>query len=73
MLRYLTDGLYQTETARFVSASGRPKYYYATDNIHSGQYRGLLPHDLIDICVMDDLYFHSSLERRRLPPARCSF
>ncbi len=62
-LRFLTDGHYDVDTGLFYSESGRPKYYYATDSVHSEQYRGLGPHDLVDIAVMHELHFHANTER----------
>ena len=32
-----------------MAADGRPKFYYATDNLRSAAYRGLLPEDLMDL------------------------
>jgi hypothetical protein len=62
-LRFLTDGRYDVDTGLFYSEGGRPKYYYATDSVHSEQYKGLGPHDLVDIAMMNDLHFHANTER----------
>ncbi|MEO1318694.1 MAG: carboxylate-amine ligase, partial [Pseudomonadota bacterium] len=45
MLQSLTDGHYDPETGTFRSPSGRPLYYYASDNLAAPQYRGLTPDD----------------------------
>jgi hypothetical protein len=47
----------------FVTPSGQPRYYYASDNIESERYRGLLPEDLIDILVCNDLHFHAATQQ----------
>ncbi len=62
-LKFLTDGSYDTETGLFYSQTGTPKYYYASDNLKSPRYRGLLPEDLIDISVFHGLHFDSTTER----------
>ncbi|MFZ5478837.1 MAG: peptide ligase PGM1-related protein [Myxococcota bacterium] len=62
-LRFLTDGSYDVETGHFYSQSGRAKYYYGSDSVQSDAYRGLGPHDLVDIAVMHELHFHGNTER----------
>jgi hypothetical protein len=61
MLQFLTDGRYDLETGEFLTPSGRPRCYYATDNLEAQRYRGLTPDDLIDIAVMNGLHFHASM------------
>ena len=61
-LRFLTGGTLDPGTGRFASASGRPKYYRATDNLHAPRYRGLLPEDLIDIVTVNQLNFNYRTE-----------
>jgi hypothetical protein len=60
MLQFLTDGHYDAATGRFLTPSGRPRFYYASDNLESERYRGLTPDDLIDISVMNGLHFHAA-------------
>ena len=62
-LRFLTDGEYQHDTGEFITQSGKPKYYFASDTLQSPRYQGLLPEDLIDIAVYHDLHFHPTTER----------
>ncbi len=62
-LRFLTDGTYDTDTGSFHSQSGREKYYYASDSVHSDHYKGIGPADLVDIAVNEELHFHSTTER----------
>lgn len=62
-LRFLTDGTYDTDTGLFLSQSGRPKFYYASDSVQSDQYKGLGPSDLVDIAMMNELHFHAATER----------
>jgi hypothetical protein len=60
MLQFLTDGRYDPDTGQFVTSTGRPRCYYASDNLESDRYRGLTPDDLIDIAVMNGLHFHAA-------------
>jgi hypothetical protein len=60
MLQFLTDGRYATETGEFLTPAGRPRWYYASDNLESPRYRGLTPYDLVDIAVVNGLHFHAA-------------
>lgn len=60
MLQYLTDGRYDPQTGLFHTPSGRPRCYYASDNLESPLYCGLTPDDLIDIAVMNELHFNAA-------------
>ena len=57
MLQFLTDGAYDAETGLYRTLAGTPRHYYASDNLQSERYRGLLPEDLIDIAVENGLHF----------------
>jgi hypothetical protein len=63
MLQFLTDGYFDMETGLFFTPDGRPTYYYASDNLSSKEYKGLLPEDLIDIAVYHNLHFHGPSQR----------
>ncbi len=54
-LRFLTGGWLDDRTGLFLSPSGTPKYYRATDNVKAERYRGLLPEDLIEIVTINRL------------------
>jgi hypothetical protein len=60
MLQYLTDGHYDVQTGEFLTPSGQPCCYYASDNLESERYRGLTPFDLVDISVVNGLHFHAA-------------
>lgn len=62
-LRFLTDGSYEPATGTFHAQTGTEKVYFATDTLQESSYRGLLPEDLIDIAVCNDVHFHSATER----------
>jgi len=61
-LRFLTGGTMDTVSGQFLSLSGRPKHYRATDNLCSELYRGILPEDLIDILSMNGLHYSHRTE-----------
>ena len=62
-LKFLTDGRYDYESGRFLTPTGRPKHYYASDTLQNDLYRGFSPDDLINISVYHDLHFHGASER----------
>ncbi|MFZ2103034.1 MAG: peptide ligase PGM1-related protein, partial [Oricola sp.] len=62
MLQYLTDGAYDAATGLFCTPGGDPRFYYATDNLESECYKGLLPEDLIDIAVRNGIHFHGATQ-----------
>ncbi len=61
-LRFLTNGQFNFADGLFYSQQGQSKYYVATDTLQKPQYRGLLPHDLMDIIAHHRLHFESSTE-----------
>ena len=58
-LKFLTDGRYDPMTGEFYTAQGRPRAYFATDNLRAPHYRGILPIDLLDQLVVDGLHFRA--------------
>ena len=60
-LEFLTAGRLDPESGRYISR-GRAKYYYATDNLKSAAYRGLLPEDFIDLLSLHGLHFQPATE-----------
>ena len=61
-LQFLTGGALDQATGLFLSPSGHAKYYKATDNLFSEQYRGLLPEDLVDILTVNKLHYSHATE-----------
>ena len=57
MLQFLTDGEYRADEGLYYTASGQVRYYFSSDNLKSERYKGLTPHDLIDIVMMNDLHY----------------
>lgn len=61
-LEFLGGGGLDPETGLYFAADGRHKYYYATDNLKSSDYRGLIPEDLLDLMIEYGIQFkHQSL------------
>ncbi|MEM9092225.1 MAG: peptide ligase PGM1-related protein [Cyanobacteria bacterium P01_F01_bin.53] len=58
-LKLLTNGTYNLEDGKFYTKNGQAKYYRASDNLQSEAYRGLLPNDLMDIIMVEQLHFSS--------------
>ncbi|NPA07151.1 MAG: carboxylate-amine ligase [Chloroflexi bacterium] len=59
-LKFLTDGYYDLKTGEYISATGQPLYYYATDNLKKPEYQGLTPEDLMEIVVCEGLHFNAA-------------
>jgi len=56
-LRAITSGQVDPASGLFLSPTGQPLHYRATDNLSDPQLRGLLPDDLIDIVADAALHF----------------
>jgi hypothetical protein len=61
-VRFLTGGRLDPGTGLFMSPSGRPKFYRATDRLQSPDYRRLVPEDLIEILTVQRLHYSPSSE-----------
>ncbi|NTS41230.1 ATP-grasp domain-containing protein [Flavisolibacter sp. BT320] len=62
MLQFLTCGKYNAEEGVFYTANGYPRYYRCTDNLQDDRYKGLTPHDLIDIAMCNELMYDGTLQ-----------
>ena len=62
MLHFLTEGDYDPEKGEYFMPDGQRRYYFATDNLQRDCYKGLTPHDLIDIAMMNDLHYSTAQE-----------
>lgn len=63
MLQFLTNGSYNCEDGKYYITKGSlVRYYFTSDNLTSERYIGLTPHDLIDIAMMNDLNFDSTVQ-----------
>lgn len=58
MLQFLTDGIYNADEGLYYTAKGNLiRYYFCSDNLCNEKYKGLSPHDLIDIAMINDLHY----------------
>lgn len=63
MLQFLTDGIYNADDGKYYITKGSlDRYYFTSDNLTSDKYIGLTPHDLIDIAMMNELHFDSTVQ-----------
>ena len=58
-LKLLTNGTYNLSDGKFYTKNGQAKYYRASDNLQKDAYKGLLPNDLMDIIMGEQLHFSS--------------
>lgn len=62
MLQFLTDGMYNADTGEYMTAGGNKRFYFASDNVSSENYKGLTPDDLMDIAIFHDLMYDSAAQ-----------
>ncbi len=62
-LQFLADGSYDMDSGLYRTPAGQSRYYYASDNLESENYKGLSPEDLIDIAVFHNLHFHGATQQ----------
>lgn len=60
MLNFLTGGEFNWQNGVYVLPNGQTRCYYASDNVVSERYKGLTPHDLIDIAMCDHILYDIS-------------
>jgi hypothetical protein len=63
MLQYLTDGKYDASKGIYLTATGQQRFYFFSDNLQSEDYKGLTPHDLIEIATANDLLYDGSTQQ----------
>jgi hypothetical protein len=57
MLNFLTDGAYDAQQGEYHIPTGQQRFYYSTDNLVQPCFKGLTPHDLIEIAMDHGLMF----------------
>jgi len=63
MLQFLTNGHYDEATGMFETPNKQQRYYFASDNLQRESYKGLSPHDLIDIAMFHELHFDGATHK----------
>jgi len=62
MLQFLTRGNYNAADGEYYTANNQHRYYVCSDNLQQPHYRGLTPHDMIDIAMVNGLLYDSSTQ-----------
>jgi hypothetical protein len=56
-LQFLTDGTYDGTTGLFTAPGGQHKFYVASDHVAAPGMQALVPHDVLDLALMQGLHF----------------
>ena len=62
ILQFLSDGEYNAHEGTYTTASGARRFYFSTDNIVNENYKGLTPHDLVDIAACNGLLYDGAAQ-----------
>lgn len=62
MLQFLTGGEFNWENGEYTMPNGQTRYYLASDNVMNERYKGLSPHDLIDIAHCNAIQFDGAIQ-----------
>ncbi len=60
MLQFLTSGTYNWKDGTYTMPNGQVRSYFTTDNLVNEKYKGLTPHDLIDIAMYNKILYDSA-------------
>ncbi|MFN0200752.1 MAG: peptide ligase PGM1-related protein [Bacteroidia bacterium] len=63
MLQFLTDGKYDWKSGSYIMSNGQKRVYFATDNVINEAYKGLTPHDLIDIAICNHILYDGAKQK----------
>lgn len=59
-LQLLTEGSYNPESGSFTDERGTELHYLSSDHFGSGQFRGMLPRDLLEIATYSGFHYSTS-------------
>ena len=57
MLQFLTRGEFNWRDGVYTTPNGQQRSYFASDNVVNEKYKGLTPHDLIDIAMCNGIQY----------------
>ena len=57
MLQFLTEGEFNWHEGIYTMPNGQQRSYFASDNIVNEKYKGLTPHDLMDIAMYNRIQY----------------
>jgi hypothetical protein len=60
MLQFLTGGEFDWRQGVYTMPNGQQRSYFASDNVVNEKYKGLTPHDLIDIAMCNRILYDSA-------------
>jgi hypothetical protein len=60
MLQFLTEGEFNWHEGTYTMPNGQQRSYFASDNVVNEKYKGLTPHDLIDIAMCNRIQYDSA-------------
>ena len=60
MLQFLTGGEFNWREGVYTMPNGQQRSYFASDNVFNEKYKGLTPHDLIDIAMCNKILYDSA-------------
>ena len=60
MLQFLTDGHYDHVSGQYLTATQQPRFYFSSDNLQRPSFKGLTPHDLMEIASFHNLLYDGS-------------
>ena len=60
MLQFLTGGEFNWQEGVYTVPNGQQRSYFASDNVVNEKYKGLTPHDLIDIAMCNGMLYDSA-------------
>jgi hypothetical protein len=63
MLQFLTNGHYDANKGIYETPNQQQRFYFASDNLQKDSYKGLTPHDLIEIAMFHGLHFDGATQQ----------
>lgn len=63
MLQFLTNGHYDANKGIYETPNQQQRFYFASDNLQKDTYKGLTPHDLIEIAMFHGLHFDGATQQ----------
>lgn len=63
MLQFLTNGIYNYQEGAYYTPQQQKRYYFCFDNLYDKALEGLIPYDLIDIAICNNLFYDASTQQ----------
>jgi hypothetical protein len=63
MLQFLTAGSYEWQRGTYQTPQGSTRCYFCSDNVYHEKYKGLTPHDLLEIAICNQLMYDGALQK----------